>query len=381
MKMKKALVFLSLLLAALAASNVLAEVPDAFTLAWTDFKFKNRDLLSIQSPVLRGQVGDKSMTEGGQFLIAQNQSTETDEASSASNEASTFSSADEAARKSSNPLGGDFFILLNQIDNYAMQGDITDKTRWINNWAFQPVMPVPMDKTIGENWIWVNRPTFNFVINADLPDVDGIKSGLNPGGGPGGDRPSSIPPSGVPFDSFSGFGDIIYFTLLGQSLPQQRWGGGDFVWAGGLTTVFPTASKDELGGGVYSVGPSGVLAFIGKKFIFGGLYQQWLSYAEGGNGSGDNQNFSWLNMFYFLNFEDGWQVGGTPIITADWEADDSDDRWTVPIGLGVYKTSFFGKMPIKMGAEMQWMAINPDTYGQEWNIRITIAPIIPSLFK
>jgi hypothetical protein len=381
MKMKKALVFLSLLLAALAASNVLAEVPDAFTLAWTDFEFKNRDLLSIQSPVLRGQVGDKSMTEGGQFLIAQNQSTETDEASSASEEASTFSSADEAARKSSNPLGGDFFILLNQIDNYAMQGDITDKTRWINNWAFQPVMPVPMDKTIGENWIWVNRPTFNFVINADLPDVDGIKSGLNPGGGPGGDRPSSIPPGGVPFDSFTGFGDIIYFTLLGQSLPQQRWGGGDFVWAGGLTTVFPTASKDELGGGVYSVGPSGVLAFIGKKFIFGGLYQQWLSYAEGGNGSGDNQNFSWLNMFYFLNFEDGWQVGGTPIITADWEADDSDDRWTVPIGLGVYKTSFFGKMPIKMGAEMQWMAINPDTYGQEWNIRITIAPIIPSLFK
>jgi hypothetical protein len=72
MKMKKALVFLSLLLAALAASNVLAEVPDAFTLAWTDFEFKNRDLLSIQSPVLRGQVGDKSMTEGGQFLIAQN---------------------------------------------------------------------------------------------------------------------------------------------------------------------------------------------------------------------------------------------------------------------------------------------------------------------
>ena len=88
-----------------------------------------------------------------------------------------------------------------------------------------------------------------------------------------------------------------------------------------------------------------------------------------------------MHMFYFLNFEDGWQVGGTPIITADWEADDSDDRWTVPIGLGVYKTSFFGKMPIKMGAEMQWMAINPDTYGQEWNIRITIAPIIPSLFK
>jgi hypothetical protein len=378
--MKKAQFFLILLLAAGAASNVLAEVPDAFTLAWTDFKFKNKDLLNVQSPDTLSQAKNDNTELDGQYLFAQTQAGEQTDSTTVTEEPSAFSSADEAARKSANPLGGDFFILLNQIDNYAMEGDITDKTRWINNWAFQPVMPVPMDKTIGENWIWVNRPTFNFVLNADLPDVDEIKSGLNPGGGPSEDRPSSIPPGGVPFDSFSGFGDIIYFTLLGQSLPQQRWGGGDFVWAGGLTSIVPTASKDELGGGVYSVGPSGVLAFIGKKFIFGGLYQQWLSYAEGGNGSGANQNFSWLNMFYFLNFENGWQVGGTPIITADWEAD-SDDRWTVPIGLGVYKTSFFGKMPIKMGAEMQWMAVSPDTYGQNWNIRITLAPIIPSLFK
>ena len=41
--MKKAQFFLILLLAAGVASNVLAEVPDAFTLAWTDFKFKNKD--------------------------------------------------------------------------------------------------------------------------------------------------------------------------------------------------------------------------------------------------------------------------------------------------------------------------------------------------
>ena len=31
--------------------------------------------------------------------------------------------ADELARKSSNPLGGDFWIILNQIDNYFMGGD------------------------------------------------------------------------------------------------------------------------------------------------------------------------------------------------------------------------------------------------------------------
>ena len=115
-------------------------------------------------------------------------------------------------------------------------------------------------------------------------------------------------------------------------------------------------------------------------YILGGLYQQWFSYASGGKGSGEDVNFSWLNLFYFLNFEGGWQVGGTPVITADWEAD-SDNRWTVPIGLGVYKTHFFGKMPIKMGVEFQWMPVRPDTLGQVFNIRLTIAPVIPSFFK
>jgi hypothetical protein len=379
--MKKAKFFLMLLLAAGAASNALAEVLDAFTFARTEFKYKNKDLLNVQSPDIFFQAKNDNTELDEQYLFAQTQAAEQTDSNQSTEEASALSGAREAARQSSNPLGGDFFILLNQIDNFAMQGDITDKTRWINNWAFQPVVPVPMEKTIGKHWIWVNRPTFNFVLNADLPDADNINPGLNPDGAPSGTKPpGDIPAGGLPFDSFSGFGDIIYFTLLGQSLPQQRWGGGDFVWAGGLTTIFPTASKDELGGGVYSAGPAGVLAFIGKEFIFGGLGQHWLSYAKGGNGSGDNQNFSWLNVFYFLNFEDGWQIGGTPIITADWEAD-SDNKWTVPIGLGVYKTSLFGKMPIKLGVETQWMPINPDIYGQEWNIRLTIAPIIPSLFK
>lgn len=365
-------------LALMAWSNALAEVPDAFTMSWLEYRNNHQELFNLKTPVEPAHGG--SFMLGGQNLYAQTQESAAGEESAGadSGAGSAFESADEAARQSSNPLGGQFFILLNQFDNYAMQGDITDKTRWINNWAFQPVVPIPMEKAIGENWIWVNRPTFNIVLNADLPDVDDAGLILPPNL----PNPPPEPPGvgGVPFDSFSGFGDIIYFSMIGQSLPQQRWGGGDFVWAGGLTTIFPTASKDELGGGVYSIGPSGVLAFIGKRFIVGGLYQQWLSYAEGGNGSGDNQNFSWLNMFYFLNFEDGWQVGGTPVITADWEAD-SDDRWTVPIGLGVYKTHFFGKMPIKMGAEMQWMPVNPDIFGQEWNIRLVFAPVIPSFFK
>ncbi len=291
----------------------------------------------------------------------------------------TFASVDEAARKSSNPLGGDFIIILNQFDNYFMQGDATNKTRHVNTWAIQPVIPIPMKNVIGENWIWVNRPTFPIIFNADVPDVAAIKAGLTPGGGPP-QIPSSFPAGGAPFTSASGFGDIVYFSLLGQSLPTEMAGGGDLVWGVGPTFTFPTASDDQLGSGKFSVGPSWMAAFIGKKFIVGGLYQQWMSYADGGNGSGNNVNFSWFNLFYFLNLENGWQIGGTPVITADWEAS-SSNRWTVPIGLGVYKTSIVaGKLPLKVGVEFQYMPKRPDALGQEFNIRLVIAPILPSPF-
>ena len=84
-----------------------------------------------------------------------------------------FASADEAARQSSNPLGGAFFVLLNQIDNYFLDGDATDELRTVNTWAFQPVMPISLEKLLGPTWIWVNRPTLPFILHADVPDVGG----------------------------------------------------------------------------------------------------------------------------------------------------------------------------------------------------------------
>ena len=121
-----------------------------------------------------------------------------------------------------------------------------------------------------------------------------------------------------------------------------------------------------------------MFAFIGREFILGGLSQNWFS--VGGDSGRDTVTFSWLNLFYFKNFPDGWQVGGTPVITANWEASGSD-VWTVPLGLGVYKTTLLaGQLPIKLGIEGQWMAVSPDTIGQEWNLRIVFAPILPSPF-
>ncbi len=285
-----------------------------------------------------------------------------------------LTNADEAARQSSNPLGGDFIIVLNQFDNYFMQGNVTRSSRKINSWSFQPVVPLPMEDLIGDHWIMVNRPTLPIVMRADLPD----------GGNLTGGGPPSIPPNpgrrSFPFEEERGLGDLVMFNLIGQSIPTDAAGGGDLVWGIGPTWQFPTATDSQLGSGKYQVGPAAVGSFIGKEFILGGLFQHWESYADGGRGPNRSTSFSWLNVFYFYNLPGGWQVGGTPVVTSDWEAS-GDDRWTVPVGLGVYKTSLIGgKMPMKIGMEMQYMPITPDTYGQEFNIRFVVAPILPSPF-
>lgn len=280
-------------------------------------------------------------------------------------------SAADLARKSSNPLGGDFIMLVNQFDNFFLEGDITDDYQNYNNWAFQPVIPISMEDLIGDGWIWVNRPTINIVLNSDVPDTDEIARRETIG---------TLKTSDVAFESVYGFGDISYFTLIGKGTPTTRWGGGEIVLAGGATFQFPTASRDEIGNGKYSAGPAATAAFIGKRFVLGSLVQQWWDYGSGGNGSGDDVNLTSIQLFYFLNFGSGWQFGGSPIITANWESD-SDDVWTVPLGLGVYKTSFFGKLPIKMGLEAQYMPIRPDELGQEYNIRFMITPIIPNLWN
>jgi len=83
-----------------------------------------------------------------------------------------------------------------------------------------------------------------------------------------------------------------------------------------------------------------------------------------------------------MNFPGAWQVGGAPQITIDFEAN-SGNKVELPIGLGIQKTILIPlgekiKLPIKLGVEVQYYVVNSDTYGNEWRIQFTLAPIIPA---
>ncbi len=260
--------------------------------------------------------------------------------------------ADELARESTNPLGR-LWLLNSQFDNTFREGDITNKTRHTHTWTFQPVVPVPLN----DDWMLVNRPIITTVFEAEVPTG----------------------PNNFDTEKWE-LADMAFFSILGKNIPKESelLGHGDLVLGGGPVFLFPTATEDRLGTERYSAGPAALAAYMGEKAILGGLYQQFISYT--GQSGRDEVNLSNLQLFYWLNFDGGWQVGGSPIIKANWEAD-SDNTWNVPIGLGVRRLLFLGKLPVRVGVSFEWSAVYEETLGDRWNIRIDITPIIPALIK
>lgn len=227
-------------------------------------------------------------------------------------------------------------------------GDITDGSRKQNGFVFQPITPVPLT----EDWNLINR-TIIPIVYAEIPEV-----------GQG----------GIDFDSESGLGDIALLQLLSPADPPE----GMNILGAGWTWIFPTASDDDLGSEKLQIGPAAAVGRITDKYVAGALAQQWWSIA----GDDDRDHTSHMSLQYFLQWRvtPTTNIGMTPTITADWEAD-SDDRWSVPVGLGFSTTVKIGKMPISLAAEMQYYAVQPDTFGPEWSFVLTVTPVILNPFK
>jgi hypothetical protein len=52
-----------------------------------------------------------------------------------------------------------------------------------------------------------------------------------------------------------------------------------------------------------------------------------------------------IQPFFNYNFDRGWYVTTSPVITANWQAE-SGDQWTVPIGGGFGRVFNVGRQPI-----------------------------------
>lgn len=247
-------------------------------------------------------------------------------------------SASELNRKLTNPVSS-IWSISNQFNNFELNNG-----HWSNNWNFQPVLPVSLTK----DWNLITRPV--------MPFYNIVPHETSPG----------------EFARDAGLGDLTLLELLS---PAHS---GNWVLGAGPTAIFPTATSHFTGQGKWQLGPSVVAGYLTKQYFIGVFPQQWWS--VGGEHGRPNTNQMNLQPIATLFFGEGWSIGYSGNILADWTAP-SEDVWTVPIGVGLGKVVKFGRLPVKIQLAVQYMPVHPSINGQEWNVQVQITPVIPKLIK
>jgi hypothetical protein len=100
-------------------------------------------------------------------------------------------------------------------------------------------------------------------------------------------------------------------------------------------------------------------------------------------GWGDSSAYSTTTLQAFAMFTPGggWAVGTQPIMTYNWQADDNDEAWTIPLNLFISKTTKIGNLPIKFDLDINYYVEQPDTFGPEWMIGFNVTPIVPNFIE
>ncbi|RKF18704.1 neuromedin U [Alginatibacterium sediminis] len=223
------------------------------------------------------------------------------------------------------------------VDNGAENGD----ANFLN---IQPVYPI----TYGD-WNYVNR------LIVPIADAPGNTPGL-----PG-------IPNSEPGPRASGLSDINYSLFLS---PVEY---GSVIWGVGPSITGPTASKDTLGAGKWSAGPTAVALAPQKWGSMGMLGRHLWSFA----GDNDRQNVNQTLVEPFLNYNlsDGWFLLTDMVITANWQAS-SGDQWTVPVGGGVGRVFTIGEQPVNMRLEGYYNTVRP-TGAPKWSSSFTVQLLFP----
>jgi hypothetical protein len=164
-----------------------------------------------------------------------------------------------------------------------------------------------------------------------------------------------------------GLGDI----QLSQFLSPAK--SGALIWGIGPIFQFPTATDDALGSDKWSAGPTAAALTIRGPWVAGALVNHLWSFAGDDDRADVNQTL--IQPIVNYNLPGGWFLSSVPYITANWEKD-GDDRWTVPIGIGVGKVHRFGTQPVSLQLTPYYNVVRPDD-AAEWTLQFRINLLFP----
>lgn len=242
-----------------------------------------------------------------------------------------------------NPVSSLWRILI--LNKYTLlNGDISTKNRasWLTR--VQLALPIPLTEKL------------NFIMRPILPILS-----------------VPVPLANGNFSRTDGLGDINLPMFLGTS---RQTG---FIWALGATLLIPSSTDPALGTEKWSIGPNGVAGYVGKNLVAGVVLNDQLSFA--GKSDREDLRASSLQYFAWYVHPRGWQLGlGSPTIRANWKAD-NNNRWTVPVGLGIGKLLKIPRMPVQVTLEASYAVVHPDTFGERWAFWLNVKRVFPALMQ
>jgi hypothetical protein len=239
------------------------------------------------------------------------------------------------------------WALFTEFDLSFSDGDVNSGDPKIGgDMIFQPILPIPLFGEGKDQWKMINRPTIPLIFSNPVPRKV---------------------PNG--FHHIGGIGDMTWPMLL--TPPAGNW-----MLGLGPTWLFPTATKDSLGREQWGLGPTGILGYKTKKITVGVFPQYFFKIGSIGNQAG-KPNASFMNLLYFTfyNLPKAWQIGFNPTITYDNKAT-SGNKWNVPIGLLVAKTTLVGKRPMKFQLGFEYSVVSQDDFGKRFIVKINVIPVI-----
>lgn len=167
-----------------------------------------------------------------------------------------------------------------------------------------------------------------------------------------------------------GIGDINPTLFL---VPRSK---GNLMVGFGPTMVLPSATDVQLSSQRWSAGPAGVAVYTQGPWVGGVLVNNIWSFAGEG---GDDVNVMLIQPFVNYNLPGGWYLTSSPILTADWTAENGRG-WTLPIGGGFGRIFRIGTQPFNASVQAFWNVAKPAVLGEELLGDVTIRFQIQALF-
>lgn len=151
-----------------------------------------------------------------------------------------------------------------------------------------------------------------------------------------------------------------------------------FISMFGIANVAPTSEDQSARRGQWLIGPEISLGQVTSWGLFGLRAKHLTNIAGEGEQEVDfDTNETTLKLFFSYGLGNGWLIESNPVILYDWEAV-SGNEWTVPVGAGVSKTMMLGRVPMKLGFELQKYVVSPDRFGPDWLFKLSFTPVISS---